>query len=187
MVSASDQCRLQPESRETRATGKRLGGRPDLDRTAALRQRRDVGAPALLERDPPAIGRRHQLEGVLGARVDDLEGVAGGDAGEHRAIAAPLLEVEARAGGVEARVRAFLAHERGRAAGGRHDEDAGLLAVVRPAHVVAARRRDRRCAGRRARTTARRSGRASSTTSRPPLPSAPMVRIRPRSTSRHDA
>ena len=48
-----------------------------------------------------------------------------------------LLEVDARAGGVEARVRAFLADERGRAAGRRHDEDAGLLAVVRPAHVVA--------------------------------------------------
>jgi hypothetical protein len=69
--------------------------------------------------------------------VDDLEGVAGRHAGQHRAIAAALLEIEPRTGRVEAGIRPFLAHQRGRAAGGRHDEDPGLLTVVRPAHVVA--------------------------------------------------
>ena len=85
-----DQWMLKPASREMRAVGIALDRRTEIDRTAGVRERRDEGVPALLERDPLAVGRRHDLGRVVGLEVDDVVAarqrrrrIADADADEH--------------------------------------------------------------------------------------------------------
>ena len=110
---------------------------------------RGNGATNVLNRSSNAIhlpsGDRRVLRRVVAAHVHDLVAarqrrVAGrhADAEQRELLVAGLADEDARAGVVELRLGAAVAHEHRLAACGRHDVDAGVVAEVRPARLIAA-------------------------------------------------
>ena len=86
-----------------RRTARRDGGR-----TSRGRKRHHVGAEAFLEGHPLVVGRRHDLDRVLGLDVDDLVAAVEGHAAQHGLIAAAIAEEDARAIAVEERLLAVI-------------------------------------------------------------------------------
>ena len=111
----------------------------EIHRATRVRECCDKGVVPLRERDPLPVRRRNDLHGVVGLEVDLLLAAHQVDAGEHELLAAALAKEDSRAGAVELRLEAALAHELRRAAAvGRHDVEAGVLTEGAPANDVAA-------------------------------------------------
>ena len=109
--------------------GIRGAARCNRRRSSGGRQRHDVGAEALLERHPLVVGRRDDLQRIVGLHVHDLVGAVERDAAQYRLLGAPVAQEDARAVTVEERLLAAIGHLPGRAAGGGDDEHAGIGGV----------------------------------------------------------
>src|SRR5690606_7523460 len=133
----------RPVQVEARITGDAGDGvarlvRPDRDRLAGDRERRDEDAEPLADRDVPLIGRGQDRSRVVRDEVDPAVAAVPVDAEEHGLAALAAVEEDPVAGAVVPGPRAVLRDEDRLAAAGRDAVDAGIPAVIRAAQPIAA-------------------------------------------------